>query len=65
MVIPNVLSTKHFYLHNLKTYGDKDFPPEDDHVILETCQEFDNSFIPYMQTLMLGRRLIYASNARQ
>jgi hypothetical protein len=52
MVIPNLLSTKHFNLHNLKTYGDKDFPPDDEQVILETSQEFD-SFIPYMQTLML------------
>jgi hypothetical protein len=41
MVIPTVLSTKHCNLLNFKTYGDKDFPPEDDQVILETSQEFD------------------------
>ena len=63
--IPNVLSTKHFNLHNLKTYGDKHFPLEDDHLIIKTCREYVNSFIPYTQILMLGRWLVYNYNARQ
>lgn len=65
MAIPNVLSTKHFNLHNHKTCGDKDFPPEDDHLILKTCREYVNNFIPHTQILMLGRWFVYTSNARQ
>jgi hypothetical protein len=65
MAIPDVLSTKHFNLHNLKTYGDKYFPPEDGHLIIKTCWEKVNSFIPYTQILLLGRWLVYNSSARQ